>query len=168
MSHRSLFALAALLVIPLALTACGGSSRSSADNAVPAASVAGPPPVAEEDAKRFVEKFVSAMNVKDNLALVRMIDSGGAFLVKTSGGDQLLNSQAFLRWFQGALHDARGYSAEIRSMTYEAKPGGAIVVAELNEEVSNRNQTTKSRTKIRFTLQDIDESLRCVRMDGAQ
>lgn len=162
------------LVLPLllGLSACGGDEpKVSAEVATPATAEA-KPPIPEEDAKRFVERFCSAMNSKDNLRLVKMVAPGGEFLVAGQGGPSRPNkmdSASFLRWFQEALSDARTYSVEVRSMTWDGLPDGAVVDAQLREEYGPSGYVVKSDTRIRFFLErDFEGIVRCRRMDGGQ
>jgi len=140
-------------------------SAGSVDTSAPAR-----PPMSEEDARAFVEKFTRAMNSKDNLQLVRMTASDGKFLIATGAGTgtETMDSAKFLKWFQGLLKDAGNYSVEIKSMTYAGRPGGAEVTADLLQEVSTGFKKWSGRTKIKFTIEDRpDRGVVCTRMEGA-
>jgi hypothetical protein len=165
MSHRAPFPLLIPLLLPFAF-GCGGSKP--AEEAAPAETVAeapSDPPIADADAKATVERFVSAMNSKDNLQLVRMVKPGGKFIMATPQGNRVMDSNEFLAFFQDGLRAVgMSYGVEIKNMEVRPKVGGAIVRAEIVETWARQ----KFESNNNFHLEDVDGSIKIVGMDGAK
>lgn len=163
----TLFWILASLVLPLAV-GCGSEEKKAPIAASVAATPSGPP-IDEDTARRFVERFVMAMNAKDNLQLFRMVKPGGTFLVETMAGSQQMDSAAFLKWFQTALRSAKSLSFEVTAMRYEGMPRGAVVTVDLKEEVGSGRNRASGKSQARFVLElDDEDRIQCSRMDGGE